>query len=80
MLIYQRRHDRRPIVLVTLDPLIGGELSGRVYGKWASILFAGRGEHALTLSAGTVRFVNVTGVTLRPLNPLPPPTEVFLVE
>lgn len=80
MLLYQRRHDRRPIVLSSIDLIANAEMSGRVYAKWGSVLLAGRGDVGLSLAAGTVRFANALEMTLDPTNPYPPPQEVYLVE
>lgn len=80
MLLFQRRQDRRPIVMASVELIANPELSGRVYAKWGSVLLAGRGEVGLSIAAGTVRFVNALELELNPTDPFDPPREVYLVE
>lgn len=85
MTIYQRRTDRRPIVVVPLDLLgavLGGSstISGTVYAKWGHVILAGSGTYDARVVAGTARVVCVTDVTLAPNDLLPPAEDVYLVE
>ena len=80
MFLFQRRTDRRPIVLVGEQLLGSGTMAGRIYAKWGHVIFAGHGTYDLAFAAGSVRFVNVLRCTLRPSNPFPPAQDVYLVE
>jgi len=80
ILLFQRRFDRRPVVIVD-DPLLGtGPLSGTIYAKWGHVTFAGHGTYDVKIVAGTVRIVSEFGVELQPSVLLPPALDVFLVE
>jgi len=80
MLIYQRRQDRRPIVIAA-DAILGtGQFSGTLYAKWGQILFQGQGTYDVKLVGGTVRFLDVLGLTIKPTVLLDPARDVFLVE
>lgn len=80
MTIYQRRQDRRPIIVLNDDLLGTGEFSGRIYGKWAHVILAGRGTFDATFVAGTMRILAVLDAVVDPSNLLPPAEDVFLVE
>ncbi|QDV23298.1 Tad domain-containing protein [Aureliella helgolandensis] len=80
MTIFQRRHDRRPIVLVQEDLLGGGYLEGRVYAKWGHTLIAGKGDIDAAFVSGTMRVVNLLGLRISPSAPFPPANDVYLVE
>jgi Flp pilus assembly protein TadG len=80
VLIYQRRLDRRPIVLVDQQLLLGGTLRGAVYGKYASALFAAQGTYDMRFVVGSMRFANLLSCTLSPTRLFPPAQDVFLVE
>lgn len=79
MLIYQRRQDRRPVVIGNLN-LLGASVSGTIYAKWGHVLLTAQGTHDLRIAAGTARIVAVTDVTFDPSDLLPPARDVFLVE
>jgi Flp pilus assembly protein TadG len=80
LLIYQRRLDRRPIVLADQQLLLAGTLQGTVYGKYAQIVFAANGTFDLCLVGGSIRFANILQTMLAPTQPLPPAQDVYLVE
>jgi hypothetical protein len=80
MLLYQRRHDRRPIVLVQENLLDPGLFAGTVYAKWGHVILAGRGTYNARFVCGTMRVLSVTGCRIDPDELLPPVREVFLVE
>ncbi|HET6323646.1 MAG TPA: pilus assembly protein TadG-related protein [Planctomycetaceae bacterium] len=80
LLIYQRRLDRRPIVLADQQLLLAGTLQGTVYGKYAQIVFAANGTFDLSLVGGSIRFANILQTVLAPTQPLPPAQDVYLVE
>ena len=79
MTIYQRRTDRRPVVLVT--GLLGGPgVEGTVYAKWGHIVLASRGTVDCRFVGGTVRIVTTLPTTIAPSQLLPPATDVYLLE
>ncbi len=81
MLLYQRRADRRPIVIVQENLLPGTLFKGRVYAKWGHVILAGLGgTYDASFVCGSFRSLVVTDCTLAPSNPLPPAQDVFLVE
>lgn len=80
MLIYQRRQDRRPIVLVQEDLIGSGIIAGTVYAKWGHTILAGRGTYNARFVTGTMRVLGVLGCRIEPDGLLPPVREVFLVE
>jgi hypothetical protein len=80
LLVYQRRADLRPVVIVQDNLLAAGSLSGALYAKWGHVLFTGSGAYDLKIVAGTVRLVSVLGMTLSPGSLLPPAHDVYLVE
>ncbi len=80
MLIFQRRMDRRPVLIVNETMIAGGSIAGTIYAKWGQLVFTGQGTYDLRFAAGTVRFLTVLDVTLAPARLFPPVQEVFLVE
>jgi len=78
--IYQRRLDRRPIVLADQSLLLAGTLSGSVYGKYSQVVFACNGTFDLRLVAGSIRFANLLQTTIAPSQLLSPAFDVYLVE
>jgi hypothetical protein len=81
MMVYQRRHDRRPIMLIQEKHLIGGgTLQGTVYAKWGHVILAGLGQYNAHFVAGTMRLIAVLNMDVNPSNPFPPAEDVFLVE
>lgn len=81
MLIFQRRIDRRPIVIEAQQLLGGGHISGTIYAKWAHVTFlAGAGSYDLRFVAGTMRVLTLLETTIAPTTLLPPAKDVFLLE
>lgn len=81
MLVYQRRLDRRPIVIEAQQLVGSGDISGTIYSKWGHVLFVGgNGSYNLRFAAGTFRAVTVTTTTLAPLELFPPARDVLLLE
>jgi Flp pilus assembly protein TadG len=80
VLIYQRRIDRRPIVLADQSLLLAGTLSGSIYGKYSQIVFACNGTFDLRFVSGSMRFANLLQTTIAPSQLLPPAQDVYLVE
>jgi len=80
LLIYQRRTDRRPIVIAGLDLLNTATLSGTIYAKWGEVIFASEGTYNMRFVVGTMRFVNVLTTNITPSSLLPAARDVFLVE
>ena len=78
--IYQRRVDRRPIILADETLILGGTLSGAVYAKYAEVVFAANGTFDLKFVSGSLAFANILQCTLSPSKLLPPAQDVFLVE
>ncbi|MGC4005556.1 MAG: pilus assembly protein TadG-related protein [Pirellulales bacterium] len=80
VLIYQRRHDYRPIAIVHQGLLGTAEFSGTLYAKWGHVLMVGNGDYELSIAAGTARLVTVLGMTITPSNSLPAAKDVYLTE
>jgi hypothetical protein len=81
MLLYQRRQDRRPIILEAQQLLGGGDIAGTIYAKWGHVTFVGgAGTYDLRFVAGTMRVVTVTNTVIAPTNLLPPARDVLIVE
>jgi hypothetical protein len=80
MVIYQRRMDRRPIVIVQQSLLGAGRFSGTVYAKWGHVVFAGNGTYDASFVCGTMRVLTVFDTTFAPSKLLPPARDVLLVE
>jgi len=81
MLLYQRRIDRRPIVLSGLKLLGGGAISGTIYAKWGHVIFlSGLGTYDLRFVCGTMRVLTVGDTTLAPTKKFAAARDVYLVE
>jgi Flp pilus assembly protein TadG len=81
MLIYQRRNDRRPIILAATHLVGGGQASGTIYSKWGHVSFVGgSGSYDLRFVCGTMRVITAFNTTLAPTTLLPAAQDVFLVE
>jgi hypothetical protein len=81
LVLYQRRNDRRPIVIAATQLVGGGQISGIVYNKWGHVAFVGgSGSYDLSFVCGTMRVVTAFDTTLAPTEKLPPAKDVFLVE
>jgi hypothetical protein len=80
MVIYQRREDRRPIVIAHESLVGSGGFSGVVYGKWANVEFACNGTYDARFVCGTMRVLTVFNSTLAPSTKFPPAKDVLLVE
>lgn len=80
VLVYQRRHDRRPIVLVQENLLGPGVVKGTIYSKWGHVILAGKGPCKARFVAGTMRIVALLDMQIEPSDLLPPAQDVYLVE
>lgn len=80
MLIYQRRTDRRPVVLVNNLALGGRDIEGVIYSKWGHVVLSGSGFRETCVVAGTLRLLSVTPSLIAPTELLPPALDVFIVE
>jgi hypothetical protein len=80
MVIYQRRHDRRPIVIAHQNLVGSGEFSGAVYAKWGHVVFVGNGTYDARFVCGTMRVLTLFNSTLAPSQLFPPARDVLLVE
>lgn len=80
LMIYQRRHDPRPVIVLDAGLLSPVSFGGTIYAKWGHVLFGGRGAYNARIVAGTARLLAVLDMTLSPLELLPPAHDVYLVE
>lgn len=80
MLIYQRRNDRRILVIARDTLLSNGQFGGTIYAKWGHLVMAGMGSFDSRFVVGSMRFVNVLDCQIEPTNLLPPAEDVFLVQ
>jgi hypothetical protein len=80
IVIYQRRHDRRPIVIAHQNLIGSGSFSGAVYAKWGHVVFVGNGEYDARFVCGTMRVLTLFDSTLAPSQRFPPARDVLLVE
>ena len=80
MVIYQRRIDRRPIVIVNNSGSADDSFQGTIYAKWGHVILMGGNRFKTRLVAGAVRLINQSQLTIDPSPLLPPVEEVFLVE
>lgn len=80
MMIYQRRADRRPIVLVQENLLGAGQLRGTVYSKWGHVILAGKGTYDARFVTGTMRIIALLDMQISPATLLPAAQDVYLVE
>ncbi len=80
MIMMQRRHDRRPILLVKQSLLGGVSFRGNIYAKWGHVVIAGQGLFRSAIAAGSLRILDVLNCEFQPDHPLPAATDVFLVE
>jgi Flp pilus assembly protein TadG len=83
LLFYQRRFDRRPIVLAAESLLLSGTLSGTVYAKYGQGIFAAEGgPYNLKFVTGSMLFLNALTCQLSPPQTelLPPAMDVYLVQ
>jgi hypothetical protein len=81
MLVFQRRLDRRPIMIAATKLVGGGDISGTIYSKWGHVVFlGGSGTYDLRIVCGTLRVVTAFTTTLAPTNLLPAAQDVLLVE
>ncbi len=80
MFIYQRRMDRRPIIIAA-PQLLGGDLAGTVYARSGHLTFlSGQGVYDLRLVCGTLRIVTLGDTTFSPQELLAPAKDVFLID
>lgn len=80
VMLFQRRYDRRPIVLIQQQLLWSNSFAGAVYAKWGHVMLVGEGTFNASYVAGTMRVVTLLDCTLSPTALLPPAEDVFLVE
>lgn len=80
MLIYQRRLDRRPILIVQQGLLGSSNMSGNIYAKWGHVVLTANGTLHSAIAAGSLRVLSVLDLNLSPIQPLPPARDIFLVE
>jgi hypothetical protein len=80
MMIYQRRQDRRPVVLIQENLLGAGTIKGTVYAKWGHVILAGIGTYDARFVAGTMRLIALSTLNINPTTLFPPARDVYLVE
>ncbi len=80
MVLFQRRQDRRPMVIAQPSAIPGGGFSGRTYAKWGHVTLVASGQYDATFATGTMRVVTALASEITPSSPLPPATDVVLVE
>lgn len=80
LVMYQRRQDRRPILILGLPVLGSSSFSGNIYAKWGSVILGGTGTYRSALSVGSLRILDVLDCRIEPTSPFPPAYDVFLVE
>jgi len=80
MTLYQRRNDRRPMIIAQQNLLLGGSFSGRVYAKWGHLTLIANGVYDASFAVGTMRVVTVLDTHILPTDPLPPARDGYLVE
>lgn len=81
VLLYQRRVDRRPIIISGLQLLGGGGSSGTIYAKWGHVIFlSGLGTYDLRFVCGTMRVLTVGDTTIAPTKKFAAAQDVYLVE
>ncbi|QDU31650.1 hypothetical protein ETAA8_68100 [Anatilimnocola aggregata] len=80
MLVYQRRHDRRPIAIIQENILGAGAIRGAVYSKWGHTILVGKGDLDLRFVSGTMRIVALLDLDIDPTVTLPAAEDVYLVE
>jgi hypothetical protein len=80
LLIYQRRIDRRPIVLADETLILGGTLSGAIYAKYGQTIFAASGTYNLRFATGSMLCLNLLQCKLTPSQLLPPAMDIYLVQ
>ncbi len=80
LFFFQRREDRRPIVMAQEALLAGGNLSGTVYAKWGNMVLAGLGTYNARFVVGTMTVATVLDLTIAPTTLLAPAHDVFLTQ
>ncbi len=80
LLIYQRRTDRRIIVIARDQLLANSTFSGTIYGKWGHLVITGMGTFNSRFVVGSMRFVNVLDCEISPSSLLPAEDDVQIVK
>lgn len=80
MLIFQRRHDRRPILIVQEAILGSMHFAGNIYSKWGNLALVGNGTYESAFVVGSFRAVVTFQTNINPSVPMDPAYDVFLVE
>lgn len=80
MLMYQRRKDRRPILVLNVALLGAQQFAGNVYSKWGNVILAGMGTYNSAFAVGGMRILDVIDCRIEPTTPLAPAYDVYLVE
>jgi Flp pilus assembly protein TadG len=80
MLIYQRRRDRRPILIIQQDLLLSADIAGNVYAKWGHVILTGKGTYKSAFVCGSLRVLDVLDCRIEPTKPVAAAYDVYLVE
>lgn len=80
LLIYQRRQDRRPILIVQQSLLGNSQFAGNVYARWGHVILAANGTYRSAFVAGSLRVATALDSSVAPLQLLPPAYDIYLVE
>lgn len=80
MFIFQRRADRRIMVIARDTLLTNGSFSGTIYSKWGHLVIAGMGSFDTRLVVGSMRFANILDCEIDPTSRLPAAKDVYLVQ
>lgn len=80
MLIYQRRCDRRPVIVSQQTVLGAMDLRGMIYSKWGNLAVVGNETFQAAFVVGSLRMVVTTRASIDPVDMLPPAFDVALVE
>jgi len=81
LLLYQRRSDRRPIILEGQNLLGASSLSGTIYSKWGHLLvLTGATTYDMSVAVGTLRWITISETVVASSNPFPAAQDVLLLE
>lgn len=80
MLIFQRRNDRRPIIIRRPLENSTSYIRGTVYSKSGHVIYAAGGPSGPRFVAGSMRIINLGSCRIAPSKLLPPAEDVFLVQ
>ena len=80
MLLFQRRTDRRPVVLVSNWYFSNPAFDGTVYAKWGHVCLLGQANRNVRVAAGTLRLLAYGASVMAPNELFPAAEDVALGE